>query len=100
HLTLLAQFPDSLIARKRGAQEADHARSLALEVLQAGWPKTASGRAAFAAFDGWLTALGNARNPGTSADLVTACLFAALREKRIELPLPPFSREPTASETR
>ena len=33
---------------------------------------------------------GNARNPGTSADLVTASLFAALREKRLPAPLPPF----------
>jgi triphosphoribosyl-dephospho-CoA synthase len=26
---------------------------------------------------------GNARNPGATADLVTACLFAALRESRM-----------------
>jgi triphosphoribosyl-dephospho-CoA synthase len=83
HLTFLAQFPDSLIARKCGKEEADEARRLALRVLEAGWPETASGQTAFAALDSWLTALGNARNPGTSADLVAACLFAALREKWI-----------------
>lgn len=87
-LTFLAEFPDSLIARKRGMEEADQARCHALRVLQAGWPDTTAGRDAFAQFDGWLTALGNARNPGTSADLVTASLFAALRESRIAPSVP------------
>jgi triphosphoribosyl-dephospho-CoA synthase len=84
-LNFLAKLPDSLIARKRGAEEAEEARCMALGVLQAGWPETSSGRAAFSAFDSWLTALGNSRNPGTSADLVTACLFVAMREKRLAL---------------
>jgi triphosphoribosyl-dephospho-CoA synthase len=83
HLTLMAQFPDSLIARKRGREEAAEAGDRAREVLRAGWPDTTAGRSAFAAFDAWLTELGNARNPGTSADLVTACLFATLREREI-----------------
>jgi triphosphoribosyl-dephospho-CoA synthase len=87
HLSILALFPDSLIARKRGSEEADEARRLAVGVLKAGWPRTAPGQAAFAAFDAWLTEFGNARNPGTSADLVTACLFAALRENSL------FTRE-------
>ena len=46
-----------------------------------------AGLAAFDALDAWLTALGNLRNPGTSADLVTACLFAALRQQNIKLPI-------------
>jgi len=37
--------------------------------------------------DAWLRAEGNRRNPGTTADLVTACLFIALREGSITLPL-------------
>jgi triphosphoribosyl-dephospho-CoA synthase len=83
HLNFLAHFPDSLIARKRGPEEAELARRRAGQVLDADWPRSAAGRAAFADFDNWLTADGNSRNPGTSADLVTACLFAALRDKKI-----------------
>jgi triphosphoribosyl-dephospho-CoA synthase len=82
-LTLMARFPDSLIARKRGREEAAEACARAGQVLSAAWPEKTAGRSAFAAFDAWLTELGNARNPGTSADLVTACLFAALREREI-----------------
>jgi triphosphoribosyl-dephospho-CoA synthase len=83
HLTLLSELSDSLIARKRGVEEADEARRLAAAVLRAGWPRTAPGKAAFAVLDAWLTAAGNGRNPGTSADLVTAALFVALRENWI-----------------
>jgi len=36
----------------------------------------------------WLRADGNRRNPGTSADLVAATLFVALREELIPLPSP------------
>ena len=42
------------------------------------------------AFDTWLREEGNVRNPGTTADLVAACLFAGLREGVIaaEQPFP------------
>jgi triphosphoribosyl-dephospho-CoA synthase len=88
HLKFLARFPDSLIARKRGPEEAELASRRAREVLDADWPRSAAGRAAFADFDRWLTSDGNTRNPGTSADLVTACLFAALRDKKIAPTMP------------
>jgi triphosphoribosyl-dephospho-CoA synthase len=104
HLTLLTSFPDSLIARKRGLAEAQEASRRAREVLQAGLagrrnqPEAqakghpfarASGWCIpiFAEFDTWLRAEGNARNPGSTADLVTACLFSALRLGKIQLPL-------------
>jgi triphosphoribosyl-dephospho-CoA synthase len=32
---------------------------------------------------------GNRRNPGTTADLITACLFVALRERKVT-PAAPF----------
>lgn len=90
HLELLARHPDSLIARKRGPAVAQEASRRARAVLDSGWP---AARVAFADLDAWLRADGNARNPGTSADLVTACLFAALREQTIHLPLTvPWSR--------
>ncbi len=85
HLELLARHPDSLIARKRGPAEAAEAGRRSAAVLALGWPR--AGKQEFAALDGWLRAEGNARNPGTSADLVTACLFVALRERILPLPL-------------
>lgn len=87
-LFLLGAYPDSLIARKRGFHEAHQASLLAQEVLYAGWPKSAPGRAAFDELDSWLRAIRNTRNPGTTADLVTASLFAALREGIIPVPCP------------
>jgi triphosphoribosyl-dephospho-CoA synthase len=86
HLTLLGKYPDSLIARKRGPAEAETASRMARDVLAAGWPKQAQGRVALVELDRWLRAEGNARNPGTTADLVTASLFAAMREGIIKVP--------------
>jgi triphosphoribosyl-dephospho-CoA synthase len=88
HLELLANHPDSLIERKCGRAVAEDASRRARSVLDAGWPNSAAGQGAFAEFDAWLRADGNRRNPGTSADLVTACIFAALRDAEIVLPLP------------
>ena len=86
HLDLLARHADSLIARKRGVAAAEEASRRAADVLKAGWPGGA-GLHAFADFDAWLRADGHARNPGTTADLIAASLFAALREGIITLPL-------------
>lgn len=83
HLHLIAAHPDSLIARKRGLSEAMEASRRARDVLGCGFPDRANGKEAFAGFDAWLREDGHSRNPGTSADLVTACLFAGLREGRI-----------------
>jgi triphosphoribosyl-dephospho-CoA synthase len=79
-LTLLAKHPDTLIARKAGIAEAREASRRAAAVLAAGWDT-------FAEFDAWLPAEGRQRNPGTTADLLTACLFILLREGTIRLPL-------------
>jgi triphosphoribosyl-dephospho-CoA synthase len=87
-LTFMARHGDSLILRKRGWHIAHEAGLRAQAVLDAGWPDAAAGRAAFAALDSWLRAERNARNPGTTADLVTASLFAALRERIINVPCP------------
>jgi triphosphoribosyl-dephospho-CoA synthase len=88
HLEMLARHPDSLIARKRGLPEAKEASRRAKDVLAAGWPERDEGLLKFAEFDTWLRADGNKRNPGTSADLVTACIFAALRENKLGLFVP------------
>jgi triphosphoribosyl-dephospho-CoA synthase len=86
HLQLMAAHPDSLIARKRGRAEAEEAGRRARQVLEAGWPHAPGSPAALAELDRWLRAEGHGRSPGTTADLVTACLFVALREGRIQLP--------------
>jgi triphosphoribosyl-dephospho-CoA synthase len=87
HLQLLARYADSLIARKCGLAVAQEASHRAARVIDAGWPHTAAGHTTFADLDAWLRADGHRRNPGTTADLVAASLFAALREGIITLPL-------------
>jgi triphosphoribosyl-dephospho-CoA synthase len=83
HLHLMAKFPDSLIARKRGLAEALESAQRAQAVLEAGWPHTPEGRRAIRALDDWLRAVGHQRNPGTTADLVGASLFVLLRLFRL-----------------
>lgn len=77
-LGLMAAYPDTLILRKVGLEEARTSSVRAAEVLAAGWPETTGGRRAFTEFDAWLRGDGRRRNPGATADLVTACLFVAL----------------------
>src|SRR3954469_21690224 len=79
-LELLAAVPDPLVARKRGRAEADRVSAGAARVLAAGGVRSDAGRTALAAFDASLRVDGNALNPGTTADLVTAVLFVALLE--------------------
>jgi triphosphoribosyl-dephospho-CoA synthase len=79
-LRLLADVPDTLIARKRGADAAGRVAAGARQVLTAGGVRSARGRTALAEFDASLRQEGNALNPGTTADLVTAVLFVALLE--------------------
>jgi triphosphoribosyl-dephospho-CoA synthase len=87
HLDLLVQYPDSLIARKCGLALAQEASRRAALVIGAGGPRTSTGRRACAEFDRWLRGDGHRRNPGTTADLVAACLFVALRQGIMQLPL-------------
>jgi triphosphoribosyl-dephospho-CoA synthase len=79
-LRLLADVPDTLIARKRGGDAAGRVAAGVREVLAAGGVRSARGRTALAEFDASLRQDGNALNPGTTADLVTAVLFVALLE--------------------
>ena len=87
YLDFLAHRPDTLIARKRGESTALEASVRAKKVLELGWPGTEEGSQELAAFDDWLRLDGHARNPGATADLITAALFAALRDGTIGLPL-------------
>jgi len=86
HLSMMAHSPDTLIARKRGIEEAQESARLAQQVLDTGWPTTRTGQEKLVQLDRWLREHGNARNPGTTADLVTASLFAAMRDRSIQPP--------------
>lgn len=85
HLRQMARLADTLILRKCGKALAEESQRRAAAVLQAELPFPA---AAFAEFDRWLRADGHRRNPGASADLIAAGLFAALRDGRIAPPFP------------
>jgi len=87
-LRWLAAFPDSLIARKCGSAVADDVQSRAKNVLARGGLDTAAGRRAGVELDAHLRSDGNRLNPGTVADLVTACLFVALRENKVKSSAP------------
>jgi triphosphoribosyl-dephospho-CoA synthase len=82
-LRLLAAIPDTLIARKRGTDQAERVATGAEQVLAAGGVRSSRGRTALAGFDASLRSGGNALNPGTTADLVTAVIFVALLEGRL-----------------
>jgi triphosphoribosyl-dephospho-CoA synthase len=92
HLELLSQYPDSLIRRKCGLEIAEEASLRAAAVLKAARPGTRNAQIELNRFDRWLRTGGNRRNPGTTADLVAAALFAALREEALPLffPSPAF----------
>lgn len=73
YLALLAALPDTLIARKLGRAEAERISRRAAEVRRGG-PRE------LAAFDAELRDARNTRNPGTTADLTCAALFAVILE--------------------
>jgi triphosphoribosyl-dephospho-CoA synthase len=89
HVGMMTQHPDSLIARKCGWPEAQQSQAMAAAAfdslnksqtgVQPDWSKVAE-------LDFWLRAKGNQRNPGTTADLVTASLFVAVYNGVIQAP--------------
>jgi triphosphoribosyl-dephospho-CoA synthase len=87
--TLASTVRDSLILRKRGESEIKLVQSFALDIHCSGLD-TPAGRQAFIDFDIWLRSENHARNPGTTADLIAATLFVALREGWIS-PDSPFT---------
>jgi triphosphoribosyl-dephospho-CoA synthase len=87
YLELLANHPDSLIARKCGLAAANEVSQRAASVLD----QLQHGSESFAAecsnLDFYLRADGNRRNPGTTADVVAAALFVLLRDRRLNWPV-------------
>jgi triphosphoribosyl-dephospho-CoA synthase len=86
HLSLMSEFPDTLISRKCGKSVAEQSGIMAREILDAGWPETDSGNLKMFRLDHWLRADGHRRNPGTTADFVAAILLASFRDKLIPVP--------------
>ena len=84
---ILAAQQDSLIVRKCGSQIADTAQKLAQKTLSAGWPFESQGQIAYNALHTYLIDDGHQRNPGTTADLIAAILFCALRSEIISCDL-------------
>lgn len=78
YLVLLASAPDTLIARKLGPEVADEVTRDATAVVAAGGVRTNAGRRALASFDLALRDVRNTRNPGTTADITAATIFAVL----------------------
>ena len=87
HLRILAEYPDSLIARKCGPETAQEVNTYAAAVLAAGSPGENSYHEAAADLDFFLRSDGHRRNPGTAADLIAAGLFALLRDGKLQPPL-------------
>ncbi|MBC8351728.1 MAG: triphosphoribosyl-dephospho-CoA synthase [Planctomycetes bacterium] len=86
HIRLMSESPDSLIARKCGAKAAKESAERASNVVASGRPGSEPYQQALSDFDFWLRSDGHDRNPGTSADLIAAGLFAALRDGRLISP--------------
>jgi triphosphoribosyl-dephospho-CoA synthase len=85
-LELMANHPDTDISRKRGLAEAVESADRAQAVLDAGYPADVDSLQRFSEFDTWLRERGSQRNPGTTADLITASLFVAIRDRLIVPP--------------
>lgn len=79
-LTILANVPDSLIARKNGMVVAEHVSGLAREILERGGIFSDSGEQDFLRLNHILRDRRHLMNPGTTADLVAAALFVLLSE--------------------
>ena len=73
-LEVLANVPDTFIARKVGIERSRKVSASAQKVLDLGGLKTASGTRILHRFDGQLRRSNNLLNPGTTADIVSAAL--------------------------
>ena len=86
HVQLMARFPDSLIARRCGTDIALQSAARAQRVLDSGVPGDDAYDFGLSDLDFWLRADRHRRNPGTTADLIAAGLFVAIRDAIINPP--------------
>ncbi|MDI6904430.1 MAG: triphosphoribosyl-dephospho-CoA synthase [Candidatus Bathyarchaeia archaeon] len=73
-LKVLAEYPDTFIARKVDIEKAREVSSMAKEVLRLGGLETSRGRESLRRFDHELRKSSNLLNPGTTADIIAAAL--------------------------
>lgn len=102
HLQWMAWRPDTLIERKVGVTTARESQQRAQNVMDAASRKEEPGAKTpspgflssreIVDFDAWLRADGHNRNPGTSADLVAASLFVAIRGGKLDPKTIPWTR--------
>lgn len=82
-LKVLAENPDTLIARKTSAEKARRISLEAREILELGGLDTMKGKESLNKFDLRLRSSSNLLNPGTTADIIVAalalCLLAGYR---------------------
>ncbi len=86
HVWMMSKWTDTLIARKCGQEMAKQARHHAVTLLESAGTDGRLDRDQLHRFDEWLRADGHRRNPGSTADLIAATLFAALRDGLIQAP--------------
>lgn len=84
-LTILAQFPDTLIARKLVMDKSRDVSNIAKNVLAYGGIFTQKGRDEINTLDTFLRRQNHDLNPGTTADLIAAVLFMYLMENDLKL---------------
>jgi triphosphoribosyl-dephospho-CoA synthase len=77
-LILLADAPDTHIVRRRGSILAAEVSDRARVALSAGGVRSTTGRTSIAAMDAALRDARHVANPGTTADLIAAAIFAVL----------------------
>jgi triphosphoribosyl-dephospho-CoA synthase len=73
-LKILAEYPDTFIARKVGVGKAQEVSLKAEEVIKLGGFRTLQGRESLRGFDQMLRKSSNLLNPGTTADIIAATL--------------------------
>ena len=78
YLTMLAATPDTHIVRRGGETLAQRVSGMAAEALARGGVRSEEGRQSIAVMDVSLRDPRNLANPGTTADLTAATLFATL----------------------
>jgi triphosphoribosyl-dephospho-CoA synthase len=84
YLTVLAEIPDTLIARKKSPKDAQEVSCMAAKVLRAGGMASDGGREEIRKFDAFLRSGGNSLNPGTTADLIAAAVFTYFLQQGLD----------------
>ena len=82
-LTLLAETPDTHVARRGGVALAAEVSRRASTALASGGVRSAAGRRAIDEMDRGLRDARNTANPGTTADLTAAAIFVVLLENSL-----------------